>query len=279
MIPAPMTPIRDALTRPSIAVRCLLRPLAYVDVNELRVNNHTNVEWHRTVARPDGTVLALPWFLFGAPAGCVRGGSMPKDSARRRTGAGVRWKRFLALTVPGLLVAGTIMVLTGQGALAASFAVSGQNYKISADRLDATGMVLYGDVRSGLDGTKHPVGTAGFKTATLYNLCLSTVVNAPTGVMTIRMSAGGGDTPVQATNMIADLDQLSGNATFDNIDIGIDASKQTKGPVSGPSGLGALQTDKATIVQPRLRAWAVASGTFKLTGLKIDVSFGKHECY
>jgi hypothetical protein len=204
---------------------------------------------------------------------------MGRSAKAPRSVSGVRWKRFAVLTVPAVVGAGVLIALTGEGALAASFAVSGQNYKISATKLTADGMVLYGDVDNGLDGKKHPVGTAGFKKATLQNLCLSTLVPTPAGVMTIGLTAGGGDTPVQASNMIADLDQLSGDAEFSNIDIGVDASKQTKGPVSGPAGIGALQSDTATIDQPKLRAWSVAAGTFKLTGLRIDVSFGKKECY
>ncbi|SHN04293.1 DUF6230 family protein [Cryptosporangium aurantiacum] len=204
---------------------------------------------------------------------------MPRAKHAPRSTSGVRWKRFALLVAPAAIGASAIVGLTAEGALAASFAVSGQNYKISADKLTADGMVLYGDVDDALDGTKRPVGTAGFKKATLENLCLSTVVPLPAGDMTIRLTAGGDGKPVEATNMIADLDQLSGDAEFNNIQIGIDASKQTKGPVSGPAGLGALQLDSATITDPKLRAWAVASGTFKLTGLKIDVSFGKKECY
>ncbi|HEX5568004.1 MAG TPA: cholesterol esterase, partial [Streptomyces sp.] len=62
-----------------------------------------------------------------------------KDDQERPITGGVRWRRFAAVCVPGLAVTGVLAVALAEGALAASFAVSGQQFKVSADRLTGTG--------------------------------------------------------------------------------------------------------------------------------------------
>ncbi|GAA2929523.1 hypothetical protein GCM10020221_26670 [Streptomyces thioluteus] len=41
----------------------------------------------------------------------------------------------------------------------------------------------------------------------------------------------------------------------------------------------AQQADKVTFTDAKQRAWATTAGTFTLKGLKMDIKFGKNECF
>ncbi len=90
---------------------------------------------------------------------------------------GTRWKRFAVVMVPSVAATAAIGVALAQGALAASFSVSGQSFKVSADELHGNGFAQYGAIDSGytLSGEKtiHPVAVSSFKDATIKNLCQS----------------------------------------------------------------------------------------------------------
>jgi hypothetical protein len=192
--------------------------------------------------------------------------------------------------VPSVAATAAIGVALAQGALAASFSVSGQSFKVTADKLDGTGFVQYGAIDSGynLDGSKtaHPVAVSGFKTASLTNMCQSVVTpNIPLlGSVSLTLKAGGGDTPVQAENLYVDVEDLEANAVFHGIDIGVAAKDASKGPgiskgdQANPYGFS-QQADSATLTNVKQTAWATTAGTFKLSGLKMSVSKGVKECY
>lgn len=198
---------------------------------------------------------------------------------------GTRWKRFAVVMVPSVAATAAIGVALSQGALAASFSVSGQQFKVATDRLDGTGFVQYGAIDAQKGGKQVPVAVSGFSNAKIKNLCQSVVVPVPVfGDVSMKLSAGGGDTPVEAKNLYIDLDQLDADATFNNIDIGVAAGSTTKGPGmhkgdKADPGSFAQQADSATLTHVRQRAWATTAGTFKLSGLKMSVAKGKSECY
>ncbi|MER6422021.1 DUF6230 family protein [Streptomyces sp. NPDC001137] len=203
---------------------------------------------------------------------------------------GTRWKRFAVVMVPSVAATAAIGVALAQGALAASFSVSGQQFKVSADQLEGDGFSQYGAIDSGytLDGKKtaHPVAVSAFKSATIKGLCQSVVTpNIPLlGSVSLILHAGGGDKPVEADNLYIDLDDLSADATFSNIDIGVAAGNASKGPgiksgdTANPYGF-AQQAEHASLSGVKQTAWATTAGTFKLSGLKMSVSTGTHECY
>ncbi|MGW2523815.1 DUF6230 family protein [Streptomyces sp. NPDC001617] len=203
---------------------------------------------------------------------------------------GTRWKRFAVVMVPSVAATAAIGVALAQGALAASFSVSGQQFKVTADQLEGDGFSQYGALDSGytLDGKKtvHPVAVSAFKSASIKNLCQSVVTpNIPIlGSVSLVLKAGGGDTPVQADNLYIDLDDLSADATFTNIDIGVAAKDASKGPgiksgdTANPYGF-AQQAEHASLSDVKQTAWATTAGTFKLSGLKMSVQTGTHECY
>jgi hypothetical protein len=183
------------------------------------------------------------------------------------------------VAVPAFGVSGVILGLTAQGALAASFAVAGTNFRISADRLVGTGMVQYGTVDVSGNGAKHAVAVNGFKSVDIYKLCQSMVVPSPFGDMTIKLNAGTDKEPVKVTNMVTDLDLLEGDVTFNGPNIGVDASQTTKGPVKGKQNAFALEADSVEIDKPHIQAWATTAGTFTLKGLRMTAGFGKDECF
>jgi Family of unknown function (DUF6230) len=184
----------------------------------------------------------------------------------------VRWRRFAILFVPAVAAAATLIGLTAAGALAANVSVSGSAFEISSSELNGTGFEQFGgEVTDG--NTAHPVAISGIKSATLANLCQSVAV----GPITLRITAGGGGTPVSASNLIVDADQQSGNATFHNITIGQDAGTLTEDPgVAGPAGGFGEQADSVTIDNLRQNTWLTTAGTFTLPGFSL--TFGK-ACY
>ncbi|MEU8845901.1 DUF6230 family protein [Streptomyces sp. NPDC048384] len=204
---------------------------------------------------------------------------------------GTRWKRFAVVMVPSVAATAAIGVALAQGALAASFSVSGQSFKVTTDKLVGTGFSQYGALDEGytLSGKKtvHPVAVSGFKSATISNMCQSVVTpDIPIlGSVSLILRAGQGDKPVEAKNLYIDVADLEADATFENIDIGVAAKDANKGPgmkgggeQANPFGF-AQQADKATLSNVKQTAWATTAGTFKLSGLKMSLSTGVKECY
>jgi hypothetical protein len=188
--------------------------------------------------------------------------------------------------VPSVAATAAIGVALAQGALAASFSVSGQQFKVSAQKLVGTGFLQYGAVDTQHGGKTIPVAVSSFKNAQITGLCQSVVIpNIPViGDVTMRLTAGA-SAPVEAKNLYIDLDNLNANATFTNINIGVAAGDSTKGP--GMKGGGeqadpgsfAQEADQATLTDVKQTAWATSAGTFKLSGLSMHVSTGDHECF
>jgi hypothetical protein len=198
---------------------------------------------------------------------------------------GTRWKRFAVVMVPSVAATAAIGVALSQGALAASFSVSGQQFKVSADHIEATGFTQYGAVDKTKAGVK-PVTVVGMNKAEITNLCQSVVIPVPgLGDVSMKLGAGGeGSDPVEAKALYIDATDLSTNATFTNIDIGVSVDDTTKGPGLHKgdhykSGSFAQQADSAVLDDVKQTAWATTAGTFKLSGLHMSVKMGKHECF
>src|SRR5690242_12234313 len=90
---------------------------------------------------------------------------------------GTRWKRFAVVMVPSVAATAAIGVALAQGALAASFSVSGQSFKVSADELHGKGFSQYGAIDVGKDpkNDSHAVAVSAFNSATIQNMCQSVV--------------------------------------------------------------------------------------------------------
>ncbi|RPF44231.1 hypothetical protein EDD96_0752 [Streptomyces sp. Ag109_G2-6] len=207
-------------------------------------------------------------------------GGVGAESASRVEGR-VRWRRFALLTVPAVAVTAGLGIALAQGALAASFAVSGQQFKVSAESLEGEGFAQYGSVDVNARQELIPVAVTAIKEAKLHSLCQSVVTSLPViGDISLNLTAGK-NAPVEASNLFVDATQLAGDAEFTNIEIGRDASTLDKGPAEaqGMQDLFAQQADKVTISSLQQTAWATNAGTFKLSGLSMNISKGKKECF
>jgi hypothetical protein len=201
-----------------------------------------------------------------------------------------RWRRFAAVVIPTAAAAGAIVFGMANGAIAAQFNVSGQTFKVSADRLEADGFVQYGGIASEKGATanptdpkNHPVATAGMASATLTNLCQS--VKVPGLPVSMVINAGGaGSAPVTATNLQIDMTDLTGDATFSNINIGQDASTLDAAGATAHGATGAFgqQAKHVVITNVKQIAWSTSAGEFKLSGLHLFVDVnpkGPKECF
>ncbi|MGN9907893.1 DUF6230 family protein [Phytohabitans sp. LJ34] len=176
--------------------------------------------------------------------------------------------------VPAAALAGAIIFGMANGAIAASFSVSGQTFKVSASKLEGDGFTQYGGVAKEKDGTQHPVAISGIKSAKLYDLCQS--VKVPNLPVVLTINAGGDGDPATATDLLLDVTELRGDATFTNIDIGVDASD-----VGGQSGAFGQRAQKVVITDLQQEAWSTTAGTFTLKGLRLKVNVGADakECF
>nr|WSZ98548.1 DUF6230 family protein [Streptomyces sp. NBC_00857] len=205
---------------------------------------------------------------------------------------GTRWKRFAVVMVPSVAATAAIGVALAQGALAASFSVSGQSFKVKADKLVGHDFVQYGGVAEGVDseGKKavHPVAVSGFKSAEITSMCQSVVTPLPmlgTSV-TLVLNAGNKGRDIKAENLYLDVESLDADAEFKNIDIGVAAGANKSpgiqpGTKADPNGF-AQQSETATLSNVRQTAWATTAGTFNLPDLNLRLKVGdpkKYECY
>ncbi|MGW0364167.1 DUF6230 family protein [Streptomyces sp. NPDC002990] len=203
---------------------------------------------------------------------------------------GTRWKRFALVMVPSVAATAAIGVGLAQGALAASFSVSGQDFKVSADKLDGDNLIQYGGIAKGHDlktgkEVDHPVTISGFSHAEITNMCQSLVTPVPgVGNVTLQLRTGHKGRPAVADNIYLDVAELDADAEFRNLDIGVavgDQSHKTKPQpktVSSPYAFS-QRADKAILTNVRQKAWATTAGTFKLPDLKLRLMAGDQPCY
>ncbi|NEC87355.1 DUF6230 family protein [Streptomyces sp. SID12501] len=207
---------------------------------------------------------------------------------------GTRWKRFAVVMVPSVAATACIGVALAQGALAASFSVSGQSFKVSADYIHGDGFSQYGAIDAGktLDGkdTIHPVAVSAFTDATIQNMCQSVVTpNIPLlGSVTLQLTAGNSSDEtkqVSAHNLYIDVEDLAAEkAVFNGMNIGVAAGSLTDPPMKGgseksnPYGFG-QSADTVDLYKVKQTAWATTAGTFTLPGLSMKLYSGTKECY
>lgn len=213
-----------------------------------------------------------------------------EDSQSAPVAGRTNWRRFaVAVGVPAA-VAGGLVVALSTGALAANFAISGQQFKLSADTLEGEGFTQYsGPLRTGGGATKI-AAMSGIGSATITNLCQSVSQPIPgIGTITLQIKAAS-NVPdsaadaqkVQATNLLIGMSELSGDATFTNIEIGRDATTLNKaGDAKGDTvgGFG-QQADHVTIHNLKQNAYSTSASSFKLTGMSLKLLTGDgNECF
>jgi hypothetical protein len=203
------------------------------------------------------------------------------ESDNRQVSGGTRWRRFAAMMVPATVVAGGIVLGMANGAIAASFAVSGTTFKVGASKLEGTGFKQYGGMVEEKSGShsQHPVAVSEIADAKLYDLCQSVNASIPGVPIVLTINAGGGGKPATATNLLIDMDSLEGDARFENIQIGRDANELN--PTKGQPGGFGQSADTVTITDLEQVARSTSAGVFTLNGLKLKVNVGKDakECF
>ncbi|MEZ3177897.1 cholesterol esterase [Streptomyces pimonensis] len=207
---------------------------------------------------------------------------------------GTRWKRFAVVMVPSVLATAAVGVGLAQGALAASFSVSGQQFKVTADYLKGDGFAQYGGVDTvyasteGKEKKPVPVAISSFDTAEITKMCQSVATKVPLIGKTVylRLEAGNNPKkPVTAENLYIDVAQLDADAKFEDIDIGVALQDKSRGPVNKdekttkPGGF-AQQARVAHLYGVEQTAWATTAGTFTLNGLSMRLGMDPDmECY
>jgi hypothetical protein len=197
------------------------------------------------------------------------------------TGGRVRWKRFAGmLTVTGALAAGMV-ALTAQGVLASQFSISGMPFTVTADKLEGTGFEQFATLDEMIKDSPNEGDTGGqvvvivsaIDTAKLTNLCQSVSL----GGKFLKITAGNAKDPVTAKTLIVDSDLVSGDATFNKINIGQDSSTLDAVPgVTGGEGVFGQQADSVEILNLRQNNYATTAATFKLPHLRM--AFTDDDC-
>jgi hypothetical protein len=181
----------------------------------------------------------------------------------------VRWRRFGLLMIPAAAVSAILIGLTATGSIAASISVSGTAFEVTATQFTGTGFEQFGGVVTQSNGVTHPVAVTALRTGSISNLCQSVQV----GPLYLVLRAGGGSTPATVSNIVIDADQQSGDAQFNNITIGQDASTLTEDPgETGAAGGFGEQADSFSITNLRQHTWMTTAGTFTLPGLSVSFS-------
>jgi hypothetical protein len=178
--------------------------------------------------------------------------------------------------IPACLAGGVLMALTAQGVIGAQFAISGMAFTVTADQLQGSGFEQFGGLdnmipnspNAGNTGGQVIVAVSAIKSASLTNLCQS--VNL--GGTNLKITAGDNGTPVTADGLTTDSDLLSGDASFQNIQVGGDASTFTEAGVQGPAGVFGQQADSVTINHLRQDNYATTAAIFKLPNLHLSFS-------
>jgi hypothetical protein len=180
------------------------------------------------------------------------------------------------MAVPATAVAAGLMILTAQGALGVQFFISGMPFTVTATDLTGTGFEQFGGLdtmdkdnpNTGDTGGQVLIVTSAIKNATLTKLCQSVDLGGTNLVIT----AGGGANKVQATDLTTDSTELSGDASFGNIEIGNDAATLDKAGVQGPHGVFSQQSDTVHITNLRQTNYKTTAAVFTLPGLKLRFS-------
>jgi hypothetical protein len=203
-------------------------------------------------------------------------GSAPQAPGSPARRGRVRGRRAAIMAVPAVVITAGLAIMTAEGALGVQFAISGMPFTVTAESLDGTGFEQFGGLDNMADNSPNAGDTGGqvlivtsaIKSATLSKLCQSVDL----GGTNLRIEAGNGKDKVQATNLTTDSTEMSGNAKFDHIEIGNDASTLTKAGVKGPIGVFSQQADHVYIDTLRQTNYATTAGVFTLPGLNLTFS-------
>ncbi|GAA1645848.1 DUF6230 family protein [Actinoplanes couchii] len=183
-----------------------------------------------------------------------------------------RWRRFGVMMGIVFTVAAALVLLTAKGVLAVSFQISGMPFTITSPRLHGLGFEQFavlddlapGSPNAGDEGESRVVIVSAINTASLYGLCQQISL----GGTNLLIRAGSEQTPVTASRLVVDSTLIQGDAEFNKIDIGQDASTLDRVPgIRGGIGVFGQQAEEVTIRDLRQENYATTAATFKLPNL------------
>jgi hypothetical protein len=186
--------------------------------------------------------------------------------------------RIVLTAVPVAVVSTFLMAGVANGAVPVSFSVSGSQFQIGASQLDGTGFSQYAGVAPDTAGKNHQVAIANIGSAKLADLCQSVVSDTPMGKVGLLITAGGGGNPATATDLQIGMTDLKGDATFNNIRIGVDASTVNTSH-KGTAGDFAQDADTVSIKGLQQTAWSTQASVFNLTGMHVQLTDGSKGCF
>ncbi|MER5715482.1 DUF6230 family protein [Streptomyces sp. NPDC002132] len=203
----------------------------------------------------------------------------PESGSAVRRGR-VRLRRAAVMAVPATFVAAGLAVLTAQGALGVQFAISGMPFVVTADKLEGDGFAQFGALDHMIENSPNEGDTGGqvlvvtsvVKKGKLTNLCQSVDL----GGIQLVLTAGDKGTKVDVENLAIDSDDITGDAAFNNIEIGRDSSTFDKVGKQGPAGVYGQQADKVVITDLYQHNYAATAAVFKLPDL--HMRFGGKGC-
>jgi hypothetical protein len=189
------------------------------------------------------------------------------------TGFGrVRSRRFSVILLLIIFASVLLLMLTAQSALAVSINISGRPFTVTAGLLQGQGFEQFGILGpptielSGNDDHQIPVAVTAMRSATISHLCQAVDI----GGVPMIITAGNGSTPVTVTNLVVYADRFSGNASFENLTLGQDASSLHEVPgVQGPAGAFSLHATTVTISDLQQHAFATTASSFNLPGFQL----------
>lgn len=178
------------------------------------------------------------------------------------------------MLVPSLGALGVLGVGMAQGTVPVSFALSGRRMQVSADRLSGQGFGLYPVVVRSADGERHQVLSLTMRSAAVYGLCQSSVVDTPLGRYVVRLSTRDPARPARVEGLTISARSLDADVDFGSLVLNKDA--RALGGSAGDYGVGALGF---TVRNVKVDSWMVAGGTFQVTGLKVAIGRDVPTCF
>ncbi|WP_254715803.1 DUF6230 family protein [Actinomadura sp. NAK00032] len=175
------------------------------------------------------------------------------------------------MLVPSLGALGVLGVGMAQGTVPVSFALSGRRMQVSADRLSGQGFGLYPAVVRSADGERHQVLSLTMRSAAVYGLCQSSVVDTPLGRYVVRLSSRE---PSQVKGLTISARSIDADVEFGSLVLNKDA--RALGGGAGDYGVGALGF---TVRNVKVDSWMVTGGTFQVTGLKVAIGRDVPTCF
>ncbi len=173
-----------------------------------------------------------------------------------------RWRRFWLVLTPALAATALMFYAVASGALAVSFAISGNVATVTASSLTTTGadgngrgFYLYPVLDFKGDGTTTAAFSNVVPHADLTSLCQSvTIPGLPSGVF-LRITAGDAGTAAHADNLVTDVagTTTATTASFTNINIGQDMGFFATPALTNPTARG---------TGPNVTVGNVGPGTF-----------------